>query len=59
MTDKFQFIEKYLGVNQPASLYTREAFLFTYELVNFPDKHCICVHKCKNTAYLFQDTPYF
>ena len=22
-------------------------------LVNFPDKHCICRHKCKNTAYLF------
>ena len=20
--------------------------------VNFPDKHCICVHKCKNTVYL-------
>ena len=37
----------------------KQAFLCSSMVVNFPDKHCICVHECKNTAYLFRDIPYF
>ena len=33
--------------NIPSSLYTREPFLVHLYLINFPDKYCICVHKCK------------
>ena len=42
-----------------SSLYTREPFYVHLCRIIFPDKHCICVHKCKNTAYLFRDVPYF
>ena len=39
------------------------AFYFLKKSVNlttsfFLDKHCSCVHKYKNTAYLFRDIPY-
>ncbi len=37
----------------------RAFYLATYSSVIFLDKHCFCVHKCKNTAYLFRDIPYF
>ena len=32
---------------EKVSIYTRELFYVHLYLVNFPDKHCICVHKSK------------
>ena len=36
-----------------------ELFYIHLSLVNFPDKHCICGHKYKNTAYFERAMPYF
>ena len=52
--DKFQFIKNIAALISKRLPLHKGAFFVHLCLVNFPNKHCICGQKCKNTAYHFK-----